>query len=247
MAKVAPVVVAVGAPAQQEMGGDKDDIFQDSKQIMVKQEFAMLECCGCEAKNRYRVSVPNGENEGPNIFLYVSEDSACCERICCHVNRSLTLNVHQGSSKDGTIVQSMHKPFHCQGCCCLRPKFEVFAGAKGVNQIGNIEDPCRCCSMDQQVKDSKGELVYTTKGSICQLGLCCPCCGAVDFQIKKPDDSDVGKISRRPLTCTEMCQKTNRFTIDFPSDATPTNKRLVFAAAMLADLEYFEQNKNNDK
>merc|ERR1711953_858338 len=43
MAKVAPVVVAVAAPAQQAMGDDKD-LFQGCAKVMVKQEFAMLEC-----------------------------------------------------------------------------------------------------------------------------------------------------------------------------------------------------------
>lgn len=235
----------VGAPVQVEMGGGGQDIFRNLPKIMVKQEFALIEMCSCEAKNRYRVTSPQGEQEGPEVFLYVDEDSGCFERICCSVNRSLTLQVHAGASKEGPIVQSMYKPFHCQGCCCLRPRFEVFAGPKGQNQIGTIEDPCRCCMMDQQIKSTSGETIYTTYGSICQLGLCCPFCASVDFDIRKGDNS-VGTISKRPMTCAECCKKTNRFTVDFPKGASPNEKRLVFAAAMLADLEYFEQNKNNN-
>lgn len=227
------------APIQQSMGGD---IFQGNQKIMVKQEFAVLEMCSCEAKNRYRVSVPNGEDEGPNIFLYIDEDSGCCERICCSKNRSLTLNVHQGSTKDGPVMMAMHKDFHLQGCCCCRPKFTLFDGPESSNQkIGYVEDPCRCCMMDQQILDANEKLVYTTYGSICQCGLCCPCCASVDFQVKK-DGQDVGLISKRPMTLCECFQKTNRFIIDFPSDADATQKKMVFGAAMLADLEYFEQN-----
>jgi len=233
----------MNAPAQMSMG---DDIFQNHPSIMIKQEFAMLEMCSIEAKNRYRVSVPSGDDEGPNIFLYVDEDSACCERICCSVNRSLTLNVHQGSTKDGPVMMSMYKPLHCQGCCIFRPEFQVYDGPASSNKmIGKIEDPCRCCAMDQQIKDASGALVYTTYGSICQLGLCCACCASVDFQIKK-DGNDVGLISKRPMTCGECIKKTNRFKVDFPKDANATHKKLVFAAAMLADLEYFEQNKNDN-
>jgi len=99
--------------------------------------------------------------------------------------------------------------------------------------------------MDQQIVDANGTLVYTTYGSVCQLGMCFPCCGSVDFQIKQ-DGKDVGLISKRPMTMGECCQKTNRFIIDFPSDADPTQKKMVFGAAMLADLEYFEQNKNDN-
>eukprot|EP00931_Biecheleriopsis_adriatica_P020408 TRINITY_DN1364_c0_g1_i1.p1 TRINITY_DN1364_c0_g1~~TRINITY_DN1364_c0_g1_i1.p1 ORF type:complete len:257 (-),score=60.11 TRINITY_DN1364_c0_g1_i1:73-780(-) len=228
------------APVQQAMGMD---IFQGNQKIMVKQEFALLECFSCEAKNRYRVSVPNGEEEGPNIFLYVNEESNCCERICCSVNRSLTLNVHQGATKEGPIVQSMYKPFHVQGCCICRPKFDVFDGARA--PIGTIEDPCRCCAMDQQIKDAGGKLIFTTYGSICQLGLCCPCCASVDFNVKK-DGNDVALISKRPMTCGECIKKTNRFIVDFDKINDANEKRLIFAAAMLADLEYFEQNKNDN-
>mmetsp|Transcript_142861 Transcript_142861/g.252230 ORF Transcript_142861/g.252230 Transcript_142861/m.252230 type:complete len:236 (-) Transcript_142861:51-758(-) len=233
----------MSAPGQQSMGGD--DIFRGQDKVMVKQEFAVLECCGCEAKNRYRVTVPNGEEEGPEVFLYVDESSGCLERICCSVNRSLTLNVHQGSTKEGQTVLSMHKPFHCQGCCFMRPMFLVYDGPEGSAGIGKIEDPCRCCQMDQQIYDNKDTLLYTTYGSICQLGMCCPCCASVDFQVKK-DGTDVGLISKRPMTCGECLKKTNRFVIDFPKEAGPQEKKLVFAAAMLADLEYFEQNKNDN-
>merc|ERR1719379_2014526 len=138
-------------PAQQKMG---DDIFQGNAKIMIKQEFAALECLSCEAKNRYRISVPNGEDEGPNVFLYINEDSGCCERILCSVNRRLTLKVHQGSTKDGRTVQSMHKPLHIQGCCICRPKFTVYSGeSKEGSIIGTIEDPFACCKMDQRIKN----------------------------------------------------------------------------------------------
>lgn len=213
----------------------------DTGRIMVKQEFAAGDLCGCEAKNRYRVSVPNGESEG-RIFLYVDEDSECVERVCCSVNRSLTLTVHEGSSSLGAIAQKMRKPFHLQGCCFWRPSFEVLAGP---TKIGTIEDPFACCEMNQHIMDERGKLLYTTTGSVCQLGLCCPCVSPVDFQIRK-DGKEVGSISKRPLTCTECMGKTNRFTVDFPAKASPVEKRLIFSAAMLADLEYFEQNKRDN-
>mmetsp|Transcript_36463 Transcript_36463/g.84837 ORF Transcript_36463/g.84837 Transcript_36463/m.84837 type:complete len:235 (-) Transcript_36463:135-839(-) len=221
------------------------DLFAGKSKIMVKQEFAALECCGCEARNRYRISEPNGEEEGPNIFLYIDEDSNCVERICCSVNRSLTLNVHLGATKDGPVVQSMHKPFSCQGCCCLRPSFTVYAGPEGSNLIGTIEDPCRCCMMDQQVYDRDHKLLFTTYGSICQCGICCPCCASVDFDVLK-DGIKAASISKRPMTLCECLQKTNRFIVDFDQIDDFTEKRMLLAAAMLADLEYFEQQKNND-
>merc|ERR1711862_757300 len=103
------------------------DLFQGAKHLLVKQEFAAVELCSFEAKNRYRVSVPHGDGrqEG-SIFLYITEESLCVERICCSVNRRLALKLHQGASKQGPIVLQMEKPFHLQGCCFCRPRFDVF-------------------------------------------------------------------------------------------------------------------------
>jgi len=234
--------MAEEAPAQQVMMGG--DIFNGSQELMVKQEWAALECLSCEAKNRYRVSQPQGDAEG-SPFLYISEESSCLERICCSVNRSLTLNVHQGGSKEGPVVMKMAKPFHLQGCiCCCRPSFELFDGA-GKEKIGKIEDPWRCCVMDQKIFDKTGQQVFTTSGSICQFGMCCPCCAGVSFDVKK-DGNKVAGIEKMALSCGELCLKTNRFKISFDQVTDPDEKKLVLGSAMLLDLEYFEQNKNNN-
>jgi len=246
MASVQVVGQVVGAPQQEMMNRlseDTNDIFKGQPSVLVKQEWAALECCDCEARNRYRISVPKDERYEGDVFLYLDEDSACCERICCSVNRSLTLKLHNGTTKDDPIVQTMKKPFHCQGCCFCRPKFEVFGSAS--QPIGRIEDPCRCCQMDQQIIDKDDNLLFTTYGSICQCGLYCPMCCDVGFDILKEGNS-YGKVTKMALTCSEVCTKTNRFKIDFGGGMTPVEKRLAFASAMLLDLEYFEQSKNSD-
>jgi len=228
------------SPVQMDMG---DDIFAGKSKVIVKQEWAALECLGCEAKNRYRISEPIGGAEGSDVFLYINEESECCERICCGPNRSLKLQVRQGSTKDGPIVQTMSKPFHCQGCCFLRPKFDV--SSPSIGGLGRVEDPFRCCLMDQQVYDKSDKLLFTTNGSICQAGICCPCCCSVDFDVLK-NGAPVGKISKQPLDLLECCTKTNRFIIDFDKITDATEKRMLLAAAMLVDLEYFEQQKNDN-
>jgi len=234
-------MATIGAPGQQTMGLGVGDIFKNSPKVLIKQEMALVEMCSCEAKQRYRISAPGPENtEGP-VFLYISEESQCLERICCGPNRSLTLKVHEGSSKDGPVVQTMHKDFSCQGCCCLRPSFRVF-GQGGTNTIGSIEDPCRCCVMDQQIFNKDRNLLFTTYGSICQPGLCCPCCCDVGFDVNK-NGQKVASISKMALSCTEMFVKTNRFLINFEKINDPVEKRMLLSSAMLLDLEYFEQQK----
>merc|ERR1719491_2317627 len=106
----------IGAP-QQAMMGNPGDIFNGASKLYIKQEMAAIELCGIEAKQRYRISQATPENKEGNVFLFITEESQCLERICCSTNRSLKLLVHQGSTKDGPVVQIMEKPFSLQGCC----------------------------------------------------------------------------------------------------------------------------------
>ncbi|CAE8650941.1 unnamed protein product [Polarella glacialis] len=237
----------VGAPQQQQMMGGFGpgmDIFQGASKVLVKQEFAIMEMFGCEAKNRYRISVPvgDGRQEG-QVFLYINEESECFERICCSVNRSLTLHVHHGHDKNGPVVQSMHKPFSIQGCICCRPSFEVYGAGGPGDKIGTVQDPWRCCLMDQQIYGKQGEVLFTTTGSICQLGMCCRCCADIDFDIIK-DKEKVGKISKLSINPCECVMETNRFIIEFGNLQGVENRKMLLASAMLLDLQYFEENKN---
>jgi len=229
----------VGAPGQQMMmpGGD---IFQGANRVLVKQEMVAIELCSIEAKQRYRISVPGPGNSEGNVFLYITEESDCFERVCCSVNRSLKLKVHAGPNKEAPVVMTMTKPFSCQGCCFLRPNFTVYG--PGGEKIGDIDDPCRCCVMDQQVMGPGSKLMFTTAGSICQAGICCPLCAGVEFDIKR-DGRSVAGIEKMAMSAEECCLKTNRFMIKFNTVTDPKEKMMLLASAMLLDLEYFEQQK----
>jgi len=233
-------------PGQVTMGS-YGDLFKGSSKVLIKQEWAAIEACSFEAKNRYRISIPQGGNEEGDVFLHMNEASNCLERMCCSANRALTLKVHNGKTKNDPVVMQFSKPFHCQGCCFMRPHFDVFAG-ESINEgskIGSIDDPYKCCLMDQQILDKGGKVLASTKGSVCQIGMCCPLCFDVSFDILK-NDTKVGEIKKPALNLTEGCCGTNRFLVDFQSITDQTERNMIFAAAMLLDLEYFEQNKNNN-
>lgn len=229
----------IGAPAQQMMHMAGGDIFQGKTRLFIKQEMAMIELCGVEAKQRYRISVPNADGKEGQVFLYITEESDCCERVMCGPNRSLKLKVHNGPTKDGPVIMEMKKPFTCQGCCFLRPSFEVSSSGQ---KIGNIEDPCRCCLMDQQVFGKNNRLLFQTAGSICQPGICCPICASVNFDVTK-NGQRVGKVEKMPMDCEECFAHTNRFTVHFDKITDPEEKKMLLASAMLLDLEYFESQK----
>jgi len=248
------VATVLGSPQQQTMD-DSVDLFNGAKRLFIQQEFAAIEMCSIEAKQRYRVSEATGDNKEGTPFLYITEESGCLERVCCSVNRTLTLQVHNGPTKEHPIALNFHKPFHLQGCCCCRPEFQVY-GPDGVREnaptgsppMGTIKDPCRVCWMDQKVYGPGGEadLKFNTEGSPWQCGLwCCPCCQGVEFKAKK-GDAEVANVEKLPMDLMELCCNTNRFIVDFGSLTDNTEKKLLLASAMLLDLEYFEQNKNNN-
>merc|ERR1712060_294740 len=135
------------------------DIFKGAQKIFIKQEFVAIELFGCEAKQRYRISIPTPGNQEGSVFLYISEESGCLMRVCCSKNRALTLKVHDGPSDEGEVIQTMEMPFHCTGPCpCMRPNFTVQAGGQ---TIGRIDDLCHCCTMDQKVLDANGTEIFT--------------------------------------------------------------------------------------
>jgi len=230
------------APQSQVMGNlSSDDIFENAQRLFVRQEVAAIEVCGIEAKQRYRISQTDESNKEGKVFLFITEESQCLERICCSTNRSLKLLVHQGQDKDGPVVQTMEKPFSLQGCCCCRPSFDVKAGP---TQVGFVQDPCRFCWMDQQVLNANREVSFITQGSPCQCGMFCPCCAGINFNVKKPFGGDkVGSITKLPMDIMECAFGANRFVIDMAGVTDPVERRMMLASAMLLDLAYFEQQK----
>jgi len=224
----------LGAPGQRMMGSTGGDIFHGAARVYVKQEMAVVELCGIEAKQRYRISVPNGNKEGA-VFLYITEESDCVERICCGTNRSLKLRVHGGATKDGPVIMEMNKPF--QGWCCMRPSFSVSSSGQ---QIGEVDDPCRCCLVEQEVYGPNKNFIFKTAGTLCQTGIWCSMCAGVYFDVTKHGQK-VAQIERLPMETEECCLMTNRFMIDFNSIQDPQERKMLLASAMLLDLAYFEE------
>jgi hypothetical protein len=235
----APSANVVGAPTQMTMAAPGGDIFRGVSDIFIKQEMAAVELCGVEAKQRYRISVPDGNREG-SVFLFISEESECMERVCCGPSRALKLKLHAGPNKEAPVVMEMAKPFSCQVGCCLRPSFQVVANGQ---TIGHIEDPCRWCVMDQQVYEGTSEnMLFRTEGHLCQAGMLCPCCNSVNFNVSK-GNQQVALIEKMSLDMEELCLNTNRFMVHFDKIVDNTEKKLLLASAMLLDLQYFEKKK----
>jgi len=176
-------------------------------------------------------------------ILYVTEESECCMRNCCPVNRALKLKVHNGPSKDYPVVQTIDRPSSCGPNCswpcpCLRPQFTAVV-RDPLYVVGSIDDPCHCCFKGQKVMGQGGAELFSVSGGICQWGLFFPCCAPVGFEARKAGTT-VGGVERKTLECREMTVRTNRFIVDFGSISDPQERRMMLASAMLLDLEYFE-------
>lgn len=97
---------------------------------------------------------------------------------------------HQGRPKQYdrcafAVCQTQHTrsivlPCSSVHCTCKRD-FVYNMHIRG--RSGEIEDPCRCCSIDQIIKNVNGDPEFTAKGTICQLGFCCPCISDPSFAI----------------------------------------------------------------
>lgn len=216
-------------------------LLGQSQGVYIRQKFDLVEACGIEAKNKYDVRI---NDESGMQTMFIREESAACERICCGPNRHLVLYVHQGHDKLGTVIGQIHRSFGLPNCCCIRPKLVVTDG-QGV-EIGRIDDPFKCCDMDQIVYDKDGNKVYGVAGSICQIGMCCPCCGEVKFDVTNPADQEVGSINKIFGGCAEVMTGCNQFQCVFPTDANPQQKMVLLGATMGLDMSYFEKSKNNN-
>eukprot|EP00933_Yihiella_yeosuensis_P054383 TRINITY_DN52805_c0_g1_i1.p1 TRINITY_DN52805_c0_g1~~TRINITY_DN52805_c0_g1_i1.p1 ORF type:complete len:262 (+),score=31.34 TRINITY_DN52805_c0_g1_i1:70-855(+) len=237
------------------------DLFQNSKSVLVTQEFAAIECLGIEAKNRYRVST----GQGQPAFLYCMETSECCQRVCCPTCRKLTMNVHVGQDKTAPIALSMdmecHVPMvpwpvllHPGAWCFTCPMIAIacasgpptFVVREGTQMLGTVEDPLQpafCCNIDSLIKNAKGEVIMQAGPvTMCSMGMICPCVGDVVIPITR-NGTQVAVVTRKALDCGELCLKTNRIQVDFGSVSDPTERKLIFSCAMLLDLKYFETNQ----
>merc|ERR1711959_402678 len=131
--------------------------------------------------------------------------------MCCKANRHVAMYVHQsGHDTSGPVIMQVHKSFGAAACCVARPAAQIFDGQ--ANKIGSVDDPWKCCVMDQRIYDVNGDKIFGTAGSVCQPGMCCPCLGNVEFNVTGPNGEPTNAhISKVFNGCSEMMAKVNNF------------------------------------
>lgn len=232
----------------------EQDFFGGRATILTDQKFELLEAlCGCEVKNRYMVGVPDsaGKLAPGTDFLFMHEHSECCERICCSVNREMTLNLRQGALpaqkadyESQPLHMAMHKPFHCSHCCFMYPSMNVTT-AQGA-PLGNVQMPT-CCKVYQQIYRPGDRLPTFEVGpvSCCQTAIVCPCCADLVIPVTQ-QGKEVASFTHHKFTCCELLGMMNRMSVDFGSVQDPKDRAMLFASMMLLELEWFEKKQSSE-
>lgn len=204
---------------------------------------------------------------GP-VEFFAQESSECCERQCCKTCRSLELNIYRGSdTSSNSPILMIERNFQCLQLpwplcfipgwhvtvpwyfCARREKCVPKATIYGrkLEVMGYVRSPpsnAFQCQLYCVVTDPNDETELYRIGPLsrcCTSGCFCPCLDREEVEIiDVATDKQVGYVARLPLTVAECCGKTNRFEINFAGVSDPKRRLLLFGAAFVVDLTYWE-------
>jgi hypothetical protein len=262
-AGVGNIGINIGAPPTLIFGGIKLmyvlDPMQElelSKSVFIRQEpTSYFETC--EAKNRFYVFTESVEG-GPKLLFKCKERSGCCVRTWCPASsRSFNMLVKHIASL-ANLDEDFSKPFveilrpyKCTCCCLARPEMLVKFGGGDNRLLGKIKEPFSCFDPVFDIYNENGVVKYRIHADCCQCALLCRfnACGKIHEGIFNIMESSniVGSIIKKKATIFEIHNTADSYLINFPPNATPTEKMLLIAAGLMIDYQYFEEPpRNND-
>ncbi len=226
-----------------------------TKQIAIKQEIEIGEVItGCETKNRYNIYLIDSKNEKTLLFK-CKESSSCLMRNCCpgnirefnmKVKQTISNNLYGNSYNNPYLI--FERPFKCTCCCLARPYMKGTLMEKKMN-LGFISEICTIYNPIFEIYDRDNVRKFFIKISCCQCGFffrntCCGKFSKVVGEIYNGDDINmngnlVGDIVKR-VSVKDFISDANSFLIDFPNDASPTDKLLILGCTLMIDYRYFE-------
>ena len=225
--------------------------------VEIKQQPEFFEMItGCETSNRYHVF-----GQSPQGFKYLfkcNEKSGFFMRNCCPSNmRQFDMNiVHITSGNPGAPELSknfarLFKPFMCTIFCLCRPEMHVTL-IDGNKQIGYIRHICTLCDPEFHIYDEKGQIKYIVSADCCQCGLLCANnffgkLSEVRFNIYVPGNHQaIGYIWKKPANLSEMVTDADSYQVNFPQVATPNDKLVIIALALMIDYQFFETTSSDN-
>jgi len=232
--------------------------LQELEGVFIKQKLEVLEVVtGCETENKYYVYSlgKGGEKKGRKLFK-CKEKSSCCARQCmsgdCRPFKMEISYATRGEDEDYVPFLRLERPCKCTCLCFQRPEVFVTLVENGQNEyLGKIKDPWNCCNMEFNVYNKDDTNKYNIEGSCCQLGVWCqwPCeaCQTIDFDVKSPSGEVISSLQKRSQGCCKtMISDADNFLLNFPRNATVTDKALLMSSVLFIDFRHFEKSPQDD-
>ena len=244
---------------------NKDDFFpelQGVEQVKVKQDTTCIDClCLCPTctDNKYNVISNSEGNATIKLYELKEEGSGIFEKCCCYKCHSFTMkinNIIDENRNSVCVLLEAYKPFACGlfnniiGCDNPTMSLQV-KNPEGAN-IGKAlitwnNFCCSCCSSRIHILDDKDQLKYIIRGPcIYPVGcLCFNCCTKFcdcqyPFWKGRPEVSIPGSIVKDGCDSFRLfCTKATNYTLNFPQEATPSEKMLIIIASILLDSQSF--------
>ena len=228
--------------------------------VLIRQEAQFFEqMTGCESPNRYYVFSQSPQG-GMKLLFKCKEYSECCMRNCCPAqSREFNMaikHIATAANLDENFSApfvNVRKPFKCTCCCLERPEMLVSYG--GNNQpLGRIKQPFTCCDPMFTTYDNTGVIRNTIHADCCQCGLICKnnFCGKLSevvfnvFGGSNVVTSPVGSIIKKVATAAELVTSADSYQVNFPPQATPTDKMLLIVAGLMIDYQFFEETASSN-
>jgi hypothetical protein len=202
-----------------------DSIFGPNDKILVCQRIEPLEVIiGFETENKYDVHFGNG------IRAVAAEESGVMSRWCLGNKRPFTMHVYFKDNKQEFLRLTRPFKFYFEELQVIDPITN--------QQLGKVKRDFAICEKNMSVYDETGKLVYR---------IISPFCDFWTFHIEK-NGTRVGEIKKKwSGFIKEFISDADNFGIQYPQQATPKDKALIFAATFLIDFLYFETNGNNNR
>jgi hypothetical protein len=202
-----------------------DSIFGPNEKILVKQRIEPLEILvGFETENKYDCHFGNG------ILACAVEDSNFFGRWFLGNKRPFKMHIFFKDNKKEFIRLERPYKFYFE-------EVNVFDAITNT-KIGKVKRNFAVCEKELTVYDENNTLQYK---------IISPFCDWWSFYIEK-DGQRVGEIKKKWAGfLQEFVTDADNFGTQFPKDASPKQKALIFSATFLIDFLYFETNGNDNR
>lgn len=226
--------------------------FSGMEKLVMRQtrRGCVQECLGCEALTEFKYFKGNEE-----IFQSL-EDAGCFCRMCCTPIHPYKTVIKEKAT-DAEII-TVERPLKCCFTSCKCCSYQEATVTSGGASLGSIHETCWYCVPTMKVLDGDGNDLYLVYPPTCCGGCCVNCCAEgnpcgrgcckTSHRIYAPDDTKasskdpyLGVVLKRPKSAlTEMFTDAVVLDVEFPKNATPSQKGLITGLALYINSVFYE-------